>query len=372
MHEHVTCLLPIGGLGVAVKQINATEIQELGIENVGLDSSVLDLRSPEAINALLRRAAGFHCPCPPATLVNVVLDTLSAIVDKDDLREPVNAALESSISYGDLIEAEEVRSDRDQAVRLLYAAPPAFVAYQDLVFLVGISPDQVSVLPHDLEARIEYAAHIRRLRAAGNEDLLTDLTSLGLVRISLNSWLKTPTQMGAQDFLARFDVKLNQAGPSGSISGLRILDAALPVDYYRGRWKEPKSETGRFVGRRPRAYGADLWAYVLLEKGIPQKLIDLPQFELRWRACDEAWHLQSAFDAVKGHPQQFRVRSEAGGKRAVLDLFSPLPSWVTKRWDLVGEPVLSTGCLFSYAFPEATVATEIKFLSDYLWLVQKS
>ena len=59
-------------------------------------------------------------------------------------------------------------------------------------------------------------------------------------------------------------------------------------------------------------------------------------------------------------------------KRAVLDLFSPLPSWVTKRWDLVGEPVLSTGCLFSYAFPEATVATEIKFLSDYLWLVQKS
>ena len=355
-----------------MKQINATEIQKLGIENVGLDSSVLDLQSPEAISALLRRAAGFHCPCPPATLVNVVLDTLSAIVDKDDLREPVNAALESSISYGDLIEAEEVRSDRDQAVRLLYAAPPSFVAYQDLVFLVGISPDQVSVLPHDLEARIEYAAHIRRLRAAGNEDLLTDLTSLGLVRISLNSWLKTPTLMGAKDFLARFDVKLNQAGPSGSISGLRILDAALPVDYYRGRWKEPKSETGRFVGRRPRAYGADLWAYVLLEKGIPQKLVDLPQFELRWRACDEAWHLQSAVDAVKGHPQQFRVRSEAGGKRAVLDLFSPLPSWVTKRWDLVGEPVLSTGCLFSYAFPEATVATEIKFLSDYFWLVQKS
>ena len=198
-----------------MKQINATEIQKLGIENVGLDSSVLDLQSPEAINALLRRAAGFHCPCPPATLVNVVLDTLSAIVDKDDLRAPVNAALESSISYGDLIEAEEVRSDRDQAVRLLYAAPPAFVAYQDLVFLVGISADQVSVLPHDLEARIEYAAHIRRLRAAGNEDLLTDLTSLGLVRISLNSWLKTPTLMGAQDFLARFDVKLNQAGPSG-------------------------------------------------------------------------------------------------------------------------------------------------------------
>lgn len=355
-----------------MKQINAAEIQKLGIENVGLDSSVLDFESPEAISALLRRAAGFHCPCPPATLVNVVLDTLSAIVDKDDLREPVTSALESLISYGDLVEAEEVRGDADQAARLLYAAPPSFVAYQGFVFLVGICPDQVSVLPHDLEARIEYAAHIRRLRAAGNEDLLTDLTSLGLVSISLNSWLKTPTLMGAKDFLARFDVKLNQAGPSGSISGLRILDAALPVDYYRGRWKEPKSETGRFVGRRPKAYGADLWAYVQLEKGTPQKLVDLPQFELRWRACDEAWHLQSAVDASEGHPQQFRVRREAGGKRVALDLFSPLPSWVTKRWDLVGEPVLITGCLFSYAFPEATAAAEIKFLSDYFWLVQKS
>ena len=355
-----------------MKEINATEIQRLGIENVGLDSSVLDLQSPEAISALLRRAAGFHCPCPPATLVNVVLDTLSPIVDKDDLREPVTAALESLISYGDLVEAEEIRSDRDQAVRLLYAAPPSFVAYQDLVFLLGIIPDQVSVLPHDLEARIEYAAHIRRLRAPGNEDLLADLTSLGLVSISLNSWLKTPTLMGAKDLLARFDAKLNQAGPSGFISGLRILDAALPVNYYRGRWKEPKSETGRFVGRRSRAYGADLWAYVLLEKGIPQKLVDLPQFELRWRACDEAWHLQSAIDAVEGHPQQFRMRSEAGAKRVVLDLFSPLPSWITKKWDLVGEPVLSSGCLFSYAFPEATVAAEIKFLSDYFWLARKS
>jgi hypothetical protein len=357
---------------VAVKQISTSEIQKLGIENVGLDPSVLDLRSPEAISALLRRAAGFHCPCPPATLVNVVLDSLSALVDKDDLREPVTASLERLTSYGDLVEAEEIRSDRDQAMRLLYAAPPSFVVYEGLVFLVGISPDQISVLPHELEARIEYSAHIRRLRAAGNEKLSADLTSLGLISISLNSWLKTPTLMAANEFLARFDLKLIQAGPSGSISGLRILDAALPVDYYPGRWREPKSETGRVVGRRSRAYGADLWTYVLLEKGIPQKLVDLPQFELRWRACDEAWHLQSAVDAVEGHPQQFRVRSDVGGKKVVLDLFSPLPSWMTKKWDLVGEPVLSTGCLFSYAFPEATVAAEIKFLSDYFWLVRKS
>jgi hypothetical protein len=199
-----------------VKPISATEIQKLGIESLGLDSSVLDLQSPEAISALLRRAAGFHCPCPPATLVNVVLDTLSVIVDKDDLREPVTAALESLISYGDLVETEEVRSDRDQAVRLLYAAPPAFVAYQNLVFLVGISPDQVSVLPHDLEGRIEYAAHTRRLRAASKEDLVADLTSLGLINIPLNSWLKTPALMGAKEFLARFDGRRLNGAKSGN------------------------------------------------------------------------------------------------------------------------------------------------------------
>lgn len=237
---------------------------------------------------------------------------------------------------------------------------------------MGISPDQVSVLPHDLEARIEYSAHTRRLRAAGNENLVADLTDLGLISISLNSWLKTPASVEAKEFLARFDVKLGQAGPSGSVPGMRILDPSLPVDYYRGRWKEPKSETGRFVCRRPRTYGADLWSYILLENGIPTKLIDLPQFELRWRACDEAWRLQAAIDASGGHPQQYRARPLLREGKTVLDLFSPLPSWVTKKWDLVGEPVLSTKCLFSYAFPETTVGAEMQFLSDYLWLAQKS
>ena len=33
-------------------------------------------------------------------------------------------------------------------------------------------------------------------------------------------------------------------------TAFRILDAALPVDYYRGRWKEPKAETGSVASAR--------------------------------------------------------------------------------------------------------------------------
>src|SRR5207245_9270539 len=52
----------------------------------------------------------------------------------------------------------------------------------------------------------------------------------------------------------------------------------------------------------------------------------------------------------------------------IVDCFSPVPMWARRRWDAVGEPVASSGCLFSYKFTEREISEELAFARDRLWL----
>jgi hypothetical protein len=150
-----------------------------------------------------------------------------------------------------------------------------------------------------------------------------------------------------------------------------VLDPTRPVRFYRGRWAEPRAKTGRFVARRSQAYGAELWCYVQLRDGCPERLIDLPLPGSRWRGCDEAWRLQLAIDADRAEPQRFRVRSGCGGA-AVIELFSPLPMWARRRWEAVGESVPRSGCLLAYRFATAELEEELRFARDEVWLDERS
>jgi hypothetical protein len=104
-----------------------------------------------------------------------------------------------------------------------------------------------------------------------------------------------------------------------------------------------------------------------MRAGYPERLIDLPIAGSRWRGCDEAWHLQMAIDAQRGEPQRFRVRPGLSGTH-VIEFFSPVPMWARRRWDAVGEPVLSSGCLFAHRLAEAEFAEEVRFAHEALWL----
>lgn len=157
------------------------------------------------------------------------------------------------------------------------------------------------------------------------------------------------------------------AQPSRDIPGLLLLDPDRSVRFYSGRWIEPRFQSGRFVARRSQAYGADLWCYVQLRDGYPERLIDLPTSGSRWRGCDEAWRLQMAIDAHRGDPQRFRIRPGPQATR-ILELFSPIPMWARRRWDAVGELVLASGCLFAYRFAEGEGKEELRFANDMLWL----
>jgi hypothetical protein len=251
---------------------------------------------------------------------------------------------------------------------LLYAAPASFVVRQSgLVVILGVAADQLSPLPSDLERRIQYVGHIRRLRPCSEkEDLRSELLHVGLLEITSDGWLKSPKLSTASPAVAACDRAHDVVPPSRDIPGLLLLDPTKSVLFYRGRWTEPKSQTGRFVARRQQAYGADLWCYVQLKHGQPERMIDFPQRGSRWRGCDEAWYLQMAIDAQRGSPQRFRVTPS--GDAHILELFSPVPAWARRRWDAIGEPVPKTGSLFAYRIAKAEIEEERRFAREALWL----
>jgi hypothetical protein len=354
-----------------MRELTRSEVHAKAVEALGLDAMNLDLDTIEALAAAIRRAAGFYCPCSPTTLLRAVLQPLAGLVDDvGAIRETATETLEAVVSYGDLLEQSHISGQPGDRRGLLYAAPPSFVMRQSgAALLIGITPDQSSALPEDLNRRVEHMNHVRRLPAAASDDLRTQLRALGLIELSADRWSKAPPMEAPSRYLDRVDSVLNAAPATSEIPGMTVLDPRRSVRYYRGRWVDGITSTGRFIGRRSQSYGADLWCYIEIESGVPRRFVDLPLPRTGVRGCDEAWRIQAAIDSRLGEPQRFRIRKVPGGW-SVLDLFSPVPMWARRRWDSVGEPVASTACLFSYRFGSNEIGEEIKFARDVLWLAE--
>ena len=353
-----------------MRHLTLMEVHAIKVAELGLNSAAVDLTSVEAIAGALRRIASFLCPCSAATLVRGVVRPLRGLVsDFEALKRTVEETLEAMIAHGDILEHRDVEEDTiNGAVSLLYIAPVSFVLRKSgSVILLGVTPDQFSALPDYLEERVEYKDHLRRLNPLPDEDLPADLIQLGLLEISYEHWLRAPRAETPEQHLSRIDRLLNTVQPSREVPGLSLLDPECPVQHYRGRWTNVRSQSGRFVARRSQAYGADLWCYVQLRDGNPERFIDLPLAGDRWRGCDEAWHLQMAIDALRGNPQRFRVTPGPADTR-VVQFFSPVPKWAHRRWAAVGEPVSGTGSLFAYRLSKTEFDEELHFARATLWL----
>ena len=353
-----------------MKQLSAADVHARKLAELGLESGAFDLTSVEAIAGALRRAAGFLCPCTAPTLVRGVVRPLRGLVDDlATIKDLVGETLDAMIAHGDILEHRDIQGEPGcEAALLLYAAPAGFVARESgTLILLGVVSDRPSAVPDDIEARIEYVHHLRRLNPRPGEDVRAELLQLGLLEISYRDWLNPPPRETCAQHVARLDRLLDAAQPSRDVPGLSLLDPTRGVRYYRGRWVEPSTQSGRFVARRSQAYGADLWCYLEMRNGNPERLIDLRAEGSRWRGCDEAWYLQMAIDAQRGEPQRFRIR--AGPEDTpVLEFFSPVPMWARRRWNAVGEPVSASGCLFAYRLAEAELAEEMRFVGEALWL----
>ena len=76
-----------------------------------------------------------------------------------------------------------------------------------------------------------------------------------------------------------------------------------------------------------------------------------------------------AIDDRLGRPQVYRRRDATGG--TLLDFFSPLPLWATRRLAVLGHPVAPENCLFTYWLPSREAALEEDFLRERLWLTRQ-
>lgn len=349
-----------------MKQLTASEVHARKVKELGLDPEAIDLTSSEAIASALRRAAEFLCPCSAATLVRTVINPLRGLVDDlEKTKSSVEEVLESIIAHGDILEHRVVSESGYENSPLLYCAPASFVM-RDSGTAILLGPTSSS-LPEELEREIRYFNHVRLLEKQSADNLKVNLLQLGFLELSFGMWLKAPPVERPADLVARMDRLIEEVSPSRDVPGILLLDPGKPVNYYRGRWVEPKRHTGRFVARRPQAYGMDLWCYVEMRDGQSERLIDFPLPGNRWRGCDDAWRMQMAIDAQRGQPQRFRVRS-GPMDTMICELFSPVPLWARRRWDALGEPTSSTACLFAYRFPMAEIEQEIRFVKEELWI----
>lgn len=319
--------------------------------------------------ASLRRLAGFMCPCSPKTLARSIVESHRSIMQIDDgFLNRIDNVLESLVATGDLLELSHVTT-LDETVKgtWVFAAPPSFVLRASgSAFLFGLSADDATPLPAALKRRVKYRGVMRSIEPTPSEDLKTALRELGMRELSVETWLRHPKLESATMLIANLDAKLSAQGPCGEIADLRILDHTRNARRYRDRWGAPKSQSGRFVVRRPQAYGADLWGYAELQEGKPAKLIDFPPPGVRWRGCDIAWRMQMAIDALAGNAQVFSVEISNGSAR--LDFFSPIPDWARRRLSIMGEQVEPKASLLSFVVPEKDSSSEEQFLREYLFL----
>ena len=165
--------------------------------------------------------------------------------------------------------------------------------------------------------------------------------------------------------------KICNAFETSMCSDLQILDSHEKPTYYKGRWKNPKTQTGIFVARRPREFGlAAIWSLVEVEDGKLIRMKDLPIVSKRWSGRDDAWHIQLAIDCELGKPQQYRLTDSNYGVK--IEFFSPLPIWAERRLIAFGKKYDKKlkGSLFAYDIPSEEMKEEITFLHEQLWLKQ--
>ena len=131
-----------------ITQLSVNDVVRLSREQLGLTaSSAVD---DTTLAAMLRQAAGIHCPCSISTLRAAVKESLAYLTDAGSgLEARINAAAKGLTVTGDLLELSQVTADDLNAKGTwVFSAPPGFIVRPGgTVFLIGIVPDEPTPLP---------------------------------------------------------------------------------------------------------------------------------------------------------------------------------------------------------------------------------
>jgi len=340
-------------------------------ELVSLTAAALGQRDCSEVGALvkaaLRRACYLLAPCSSAELIRFVVEPLGGTAE---LSAAAERALDESVVYGDILEMRRIEGDSwDVPAVVLRPAPPSFVMRSsDEAIVVGVSGDLPSPLPDDLAVLVQEVGPVRVLSCPNDPDLAGHLKALGMAKLNESIWLRLPAPTPANKHVEEWKSRLGSAPISASkIDGLEIIDPEKPPSFYRGRWRLPAaSDTGVFVGRRPQAYGANLWSVVELAAGEARHILDLLPSDNFERGCDVAWRIQAAIDASRGTPQQFGILP--AGDLTHLSFYGPLPAFAERRLALVATKSSAPGSLFRFSLPMARLEAEVASLQATLWM----
>lgn len=350
--------------------LTSSQCEGLAVESVGLSQSQFGVHSPEFLSAVVRAAAAAITPCTRRELAVHILKHLSPLDPGHGWRDEVREAIETLVALGDLVEVPDEEQETNRSS--LYLAPNSFVELSDGVFiLLGGYQDVSSILPEAVEARLTHTWYTRRLEARNPALIRDTLLDFGFLNLRTDFWLKSPDSVSAVDHLRRYDEALSQLEVRPAyIEDVSILDSTADVRRYSRRWSTLQNQKGRFLGRRPQAFGSRLWCYMQIDNNSVLRHVDLPLFERHWMGYDEAWHLQLALDSIHGNPQEFSVRSSSESGKFIVDIYAPIPSWAVRRWNSLGSPRESKGVWFSFVIHEQLLAAEIQFATERLWLRQ--
>lgn len=349
-----------------LSQLTDAETRHRAIAGLGFDSSNLTFASPEVLSEQIRCFASLFTPVTPRRLIASVLESVRfLVVDPIPIRQVIEDLVDSLVAHGDIVEAVDPMSAR----RRLYLTSPSFVMRNSGdALLIGIPPDGEALLPTKLRARVKHDGFLRWLESDGVSDVRELLIRAGFVELTRSQWIREPKIRSAADLVQEITELLGRSSAPESSAGFRIIDTNTPVTHYRSRWKELRRETGRFVARRPQAYGAELWCVIEADNGRVTRLYDLPLPQSVGRGCDDAWWVQAAIDATAGAPQVVRTRGAHSPEDPVtLDFFSPIPRWIQRQLEAVAN-LVDGPSLLSFKCSTSDASEELERLQMTLWL----
>jgi hypothetical protein len=359
-----------------IEKININDFLTQFLTSLNLSTSY-SITSQETIAQLVRRVAGYSCPCSKSKITRTVLNLIKYLFDQEEgLNDLIEDTFEKIVTIGDLIETR--RSDEENmSVQVMYfSSPLKYIKISDYkLLLLGINNDNNEFLPHTILINIKYRGTFRLLDFSelNFEETRRILEEVGYVEIKTSDWLSYSENITFEKHLSIYNRKLSSIDVHPEkVDSLEIVSSFDGSQFYRGRWQQVnRLHTGRFVARRNTSkYEGHIWGYVELENGLLQRSIDFPLTGKRCRGCDEAWRLQMALDKNNGKPQQFRI-VQLDNDKISLEFFSPIPMWTIRRISLSGDETKATSSLFSFIIPSIELNDIKRILVNDLWLEEK-
>jgi hypothetical protein len=355
-------------MGLTLSEISTS----VALEQVAKGLGIPDARTGSNAwwDALITQSARRTCsvlgPVSKRRLADSILLALAPLYQGEDLRDRITGAIEELEQLNELV-GDGGSSDGASTVSLYRLVGPRVILHESGIGVVqGEGPDGQSILPDDLRRGMDWNGGVRLLDLP--PEAVGSLKALGFFIQDFDVWVRQPEHGTAADVIEVFSPKPSDPRDG---EGISIIDPEARVNYYRGRWRDLcPSDDGLMVGRRTWDFGDGRWCSILVKDGRLAGLEDLRPTKLM-TAADHAWLLQCAIDHENGTPQQYSVSTpEGAGEGGYLSIFSPVPSWITRRWSLFGNKVeRARGALATWRFLDTkTLHSEAANLEASLWL----